>query len=216
MDQIMNERHKTNITKSDLLNIRKIIENEMHQVSSEALFLTDIISIDENKTNKNYFSGSENLHTLIRNIIRDIISKELKTWLEKNLSATISPILRDYLLNSRKNIIHARWCGMSGQFFSYATSDNGEKEEKNSKVQKKQIAKTIKLKVRKKNLSNKNKESKTKTRIRNSTKMTKTKAFEENYNKMTLKELQKEVLSKGIKLDRRNGKKTLISLLSKI
>ena len=193
----MNERHKTNITKSDLLNIRKIIENEMHQVSSETLFLTDIISIDENKTNKNYFSGSENLHTLIRNIIRDIISKELKIWLEKNLSATISPILRDYLLNSRKNI-------SSG------------KEEKNSKVQKKQIAKTIKLKVRKKNLSNKNKESKTKTRIRNSTKMTKTKAFEENYNKMTLKELQKEVLSKGIKLDRRNGKKTLISLLSKI
>ena len=197
MDQIMNERHKTNITKSDLLNIRKIIENEMHQVSSETLFLTDIISIDENKTNKNYFSGSENLHTLIRNIIRDIISKELKIWLEKNLSATISPILRDYLLNSRKNI-------SSG------------KEEKNSKVQKKQIAKTIKLKVRKKNLSNKKKESKTKTRIKNSTKMTKTKAFEENYNKMTLKELQKEVLSKGIKLDRRNGKKTLISLLSKI
>ena len=197
MDQIMNERHKTNITKSDLLNIRKIIENEMHQVSSETLFLTDIISIDENKTNKNYFSGSENLHTLIRNIIRDIISKELKIWLEKNLSATISPILRDYLLNSRKNI-------SSG------------KEEKNSKVQKKQIAKTIKLKVRKKNLSNKKKESKTKTRIKNSTKMTKTKAFEENYYKLTLKELQKEVLSKGIKLDRRNGKKTLISLLSKI
>lgn len=197
MDQIMNERHKTNITKSDLLNIRTIIENEMHQVSSETLFLTDIISIDENKTNKNYFSGSENLHTLIRNIIRDIISKELKTWLEKNLSATISPILRDYLLNSRKNI-------------------SSEKKEKNSKVQKKQIAKTIKLKVNKKNLSNKNKESKTKTIIKNSTKMTKTKAFEENYNKMTLKELQKEVLSKGIKLDRRNGKKTLISLLSKI
>tara|TARA_B100002052_G_scaffold221347_1_gene203332 strand:+ start:366 stop:959 length:594 start_codon:yes stop_codon:yes gene_type:complete len=197
MDQIMNERHKTNITKSDLLNIRKIIENEMHQVSSETLFLTDIISIDENKTNKNYFSGSENLHTLIRNIIREIISKELKIWLEKNLSATISPILRDYLLNSRKNI-------------------SSKKEEKNSKVQKKQIAKTIKLKVNKKNLSNKNKESKTKTIIKNSTKMTKTKAFEENYNKMTLKELQKEVLSKGIKLDRRNGKKTLISLLSKI
>ena len=193
----MNERHKTNITKSDLLNIRRIIENEMHQVSSETLFLTDIISIDENKTNKNYFSGSENLHTLIRNIIRDIISKELKIWLEKNLSATISPILRDYLLNSRKNI-------------------SSKKEEKNSKVQKKQIAKTIKLKVNKKNLSNKNKESKTKTIIKNSTKMTKTKAFEENYNKMTLKELQKEVLSKGIKLDRRNGKKTLISLLSKI
>ena len=193
----MNERHKTNITKSDLLNIRRIIENEMHQVSSETLFLTDIISIDENKTNKNYFSGSENLHTLIRKIIRDIISKELKIWLEKNLSATISPILRDYLLNSRKNI-------------------SSEKEEKNSKVQKKQIAKTIKLKASKKNLSNKNKESKTKTRKKNTTKMTKTKAFEENYYKLTLKELQKEVLSKGIKLDRRNGKKTLISLLSKI
>ena len=139
----MNERHKTNITKSDLLNIRRIIENEMHQVSSETLFLTDIISIDENKTNKNYFSGSENLHTLIRNIIRGIISKELKIWLEKNLSATISPILRDYLLNSRKNI-------SSG------------KEEKNSKVQKKQIAKTIKLKVNKKIFQIKTKKAKQK------------------------------------------------------
>ena len=76
----------------------------MHQVSSDPLFLTDIISIDENKADKNYFSGSGNLHTLIRNIIRDIISKELKFWLEKNLSATIGPILRDYLLNSRKKI----------------------------------------------------------------------------------------------------------------
>ena len=41
----MNERHKTNITKSDLLNIRRIIENEMHQVSSETLFLTDIFQL---------------------------------------------------------------------------------------------------------------------------------------------------------------------------
>lgn len=192
----MNESHKTNITKSDLLNIRRTIENEMHQVSSEPLFLTDIISIDENKTDKNYFSGSGKLHTLIREIIRDIISKELKIWLEKNLSATINPILRDYLLNSRKNI-------------------SSEKEEKNPKVKKKQIAKTIKLNVSKKNLSNKNKESKSKTRKKNTIKMTKTKALE-NYNEMTLKELQKEVLSKGIKLDRRNGKKTLITLLSKI
>ena len=192
----MNENHKTNITKRDLLNVRRIIENEMHQVVSEPLFLTDIISIDENKADKNYFSGSEKFQTLIRDIIRDTISKELKFWLDKNLSSTISPILRDYLLNSRKNI-------------------STEKEDKNSKVNKKQIAKTIKSKVSKKNLSNKNKESKTKTRKKNTTKMSKTKALE-NYNEMNLKELQKEVLSKGIKLDRRNGKKTLISLLSKI
>lgn len=192
----MNENHKTNITKRDLLNVRRIIENEMHQVASDPLFLTDIISIDENKADKNYFSGSGKFQTLIRDIIRDTISKELKIWLDKNLSATISPILRDYLLNSRKNL-------------------STEKEDKNSKVNKKQIAKTIKPKVSKKNLSNKNKDSKTKTRKKNTTKMTKTKALE-NYNEMNLKELQKEVLSKGIKLDRRNGKKTLISLLSKI
>jgi len=36
-----------------------------------------------------------------------------------------------------------------------------------------------------------------------------------NYEKMTLEELQKEVVNKGIKLDKRNGKKTLISLLLK-
>ena len=32
---------------------------------------------------------------------------------------------------------------------------------------------------------------------------------------MTLEELQNEVVNKGIKLDKRKGKKTLISLLSK-
>ena len=32
---------------------------------------------------------------------------------------------------------------------------------------------------------------------------------------MSLEELQKEVVNKGIKLDKRNGKKTLISLLLK-
>ena len=195
----MNENHKTIINKSDLLNIRKIIENEMHQVSSDPLFLTDIISVDKNKADKKYFSGSENLHTLIRNIIRDIISKELKLWLEKNLSATIGPILRDYLLNSRKNI-----------------SGKSNEKEKKLKVQKKQTAKTIKLKISKNNLSNKNKENKTKIRKKNTTKINKTKTYVESYNKMTLKELQKEVLNKGIKLDRRNGKKTLISLLSAI
>ena len=51
----------------------------------------------------------------------------------------VDGVFGDYLLNSRKNI-------------------SSEKEEKNSKVQKKQITKTIKLKVSKKNLSNKNKE----------------------------------------------------------
>lgn len=180
----MNENNKTNISKSDLLNIRKIIENEMNHELSDPLFLTDIISIDENKVDKKNISKSGNLNTLIKNIIRDIISKELKIWLEKNLSSTLSPILKDYLLNSRKKI-------------------SGENKENKSKERKKQISKINKTKRSIKNLPRANKKNKTKF-------------FEENYNKMTLKELQKEVLNKGIKLDRRNGKKTLISLLSEI
>ena len=43
----------------------------------------------------------------------------------------------------------------------------------------------------------------------------KTKLSKRNFEQMTLEELQKEVVNKGIKLDKRNGKKTLISLLSK-
>ena len=43
----------------------------------------------------------------------------------------------------------------------------------------------------------------------------KTKLNKRNFEQMTLEELQKEVVNKGIKLDKRNGKKTLISLLLK-
>ena len=163
----MNENNKSNISKDDLLNVREIIEKEMHQEVTDPLFLTDIISIDENKTDKNKFLTSSNLNLLIKNIIRDIISQELKIWLEKNLSSAISPILRNYLINSRKNL----------------SSQSKKKPKKDIKKQPK---------------------------IHNKTKVDK-----KNYQKMTLEELQKEVVNKGIKLDKRNGKKTLISLLLK-
>ena len=100
----MNENNKSNISKDDLLNVREIIEKEMHQELSDPLFLTDIISIDENKTDKNKLFQSSNINLLIKNVIKDIISQELKIWLEKNLSSNISPILREYLNNSRKNL----------------------------------------------------------------------------------------------------------------
>ena len=163
----MNENNKSNISKDDLLNVREIIEKEMHQEVTDPLFLTDIISIDENKTDKNKLLQSSNLNLLIKNIIKDIISQELKMWLEKNLSSTISPILKEYLYNSRKN--------PSSQSKKKPTKDNNAKP---------------KLKI-------------------------KTKVNKINYEKMTLEELQKEVVNKGIKLDKRNGKKTLISLLLK-
>ena len=163
----MNENNKSSISKDDLLNVREIIEKEMHQEVTDPLFLTDIISIDENKTDKNKLLQSTNLNLLIKNVIKDIISQELKIWLEKNLSSTISPILRDYLINSRKN----------------SSSQSKIKPKKDIKKQ---------------------------TKIHNKTKVDK-----KNYQKMTLEELQKEVVNKGIKLDKRNGKKTLISLLLK-
>ena len=163
----MNENNKSNISKNDLLNVREIIEKEMHQEVTDPLFLTDIISIDENKTDKNKLLQSNNLNLLIKNVIKDIISQELKIWLEKNLSSTISPILRDYLYNSRKN----------------SSSQNKSKLTNDSNAQPK-----VKIK---------------------------TKLNKRKFEQMTLEELQKEVVNKGIKLDKRNGKKTLISLLLK-
>ena len=86
----------------------------------------------------------------------------------KNLSSTISPILRNYLHNSRNN----------------PSSQNKRKLTKDSNAQPK-VKITTKLNKR-------------------------------NFEEMTLEELQKEVVNKGIKLDKRNGKKTLISLLLKL
>ena len=163
----MNENNKSNISKDDLLNVREIIEKEMHQEVTDPLFLTDIISIDENKTDKNKLLQSSNLNLLIKNVIKDIISQELKIWLEQNLSSTISPILREYLHNSRKK----------------PSSQNKRKLTKDINAQPK-----VKIK---------------------------TKLSKRNFEQMTLEELQKEVVNKGIKLDKRNGKKTLISLLLK-
>ena len=161
----MNENNKSNISKDDLLNVRKIIEKEMHQEVTDPLFLTDIISIDENKTDKNNLFQSSNINLLIKNVIKDVISQELKMWLEKNLSSTMSPILRDYLHNSRKN----------------PSSQSKTKLTKDSNLQ-------PKAKI-------------------------KTKFNKKNFEQMSLEELQKEVVNKGMKLDKRNGKKTLISLL---
>ena len=161
----MNENNKSNISKDDLLNVREIIEEEMHQEVTDPLFLTDIISIDENKTDKNKLFQSSNINLLIKNLTKDIISQELKMWLEKNLSSTISPILREYLRNSRKN----------------SSSQS------------------------KRNLT---KDSNAQPKVKIKTKFTK-----RSFEQMTLEELQMEVVNKGIKLDKRNGKKTLISLL---
>ena len=85
----------------------------------------------------------------------------------RDRSSTISPILRDYLHNSRKN----------------SSSQNKRKLTKDINAQPK-----VKIK---------------------------TKLNKRNFAQMTLEELQKEVVNKGIKLDKRNGKKTLISLLLK-
>ena len=57
----MNENNKSSISKDDLLNVREIIEKEMHQEVTNPLFLNDIISIDENKTDKNKLLQSTNL-----------------------------------------------------------------------------------------------------------------------------------------------------------
>ena len=53
----MNENNKSNISKDDLLNVREIIEKEMHQEVTDPLFLTDIISIMKIKLIKiNYYN----------------------------------------------------------------------------------------------------------------------------------------------------------------
>ena len=85
----MNENNKSNISKDDLLNVREIIEKEMHQEVTDPLFLTDIISIDENKTDKNKLLQSSNLNLLIKNVIKDIISQELKISINAAASVAI-------------------------------------------------------------------------------------------------------------------------------
>ena len=163
----MSESKIKTVSKNDLKNVRELIENEIHQYSAPPLYLTDVILVDKsiNNPNTNLFF-EENLNLLIKNKIKNTITNHLQSWLKKNISEIIIPIIKDYL-NS------------SGQ--------------KTSNQQKKSVNKKIKKIKREKIIVSNDKE----------------------FNEMSLNELQSEVLKKGIKLDKRNSKRTLISLLLK-
>ena len=156
------------VSKNDLKNVRELIENEINQYSAPPLYLTDVISVDKgiNNPNTNLFF-EENLNLLIKNKLKNTITNHVQSWLKKNISEIISPIIKDYLNSSGQDASHQ---------------------------QKKSVKNTIKkVKKEKKYI----------------------KSNDNNFNKMSLDELQAEILKKGIKLDKRNSKKTLISLLLK-
>ena len=163
----MSESKIKTVSKNDLKNVRELIENEIHQYSDPPLYLTDVISVDKsiNNPNTNLFF-EENLNLLIKNKIKNIITYHVQSWLKKNISEIISPIIKDYL-NS------------SGQ-----KTSNKQKQSVNKK---------------------RNKIKKEKIIVSN----------DKEFNEMSLNELQTEVFKQGIKLDKRNSKKTLISLLLK-
>ena len=178
----MSDRNIPTIDKKDLDNVRQLIENEIKQNKLAPLELTDIIS-DNNAIDDIYVDKAEdNLNHFIKTTIKNVISNEIKKWLQLKLTEIATPILRDYLINSGSNL-----------------------EKKDSRKPKP-----------KKNLLNQNK-------IKKDSSIFKTKKVisKKNVNKdllfkeMSLEELQKQVKKRGIKLDKRNSRKTLISLLQK-
>ncbi len=89
----------TTVTKNDLKNVRQLIEKEINQSSSTPLHLDNVVTINEDLSEKNNFQITENINFVIKDQIKKIISEQVKLWFEKNIPVIITPLLRDYLLN---------------------------------------------------------------------------------------------------------------------
>ena len=89
----------TTVTKNDLKNVRQLIEKEINQSSSTPLHLDNVVTINEDLSEKNNFQITENINFLVKDQIKKIISEQVKLWFEKNIPVIITPLLRDYLLN---------------------------------------------------------------------------------------------------------------------
>ena len=95
----MNSDKITTVTKNDLKNVRQLIEKEINQSSSTPLHLDNVVTINEELSEKNNFQITENINFVIKDQIKKIISEQVKLWFEKNIPVIITPLLRDYLLN---------------------------------------------------------------------------------------------------------------------
>lgn len=159
----MSDRNIPTVNKKDLDNVRQLIENEITQNKLAPLELTDIISNDIGIDDKYAGNTQDNLNNFTKTAIKNVISNEVKKWLQLNLTEIATPILRDYLINSGTSL----------------------KRKDSSKLKTKKVV--SKINVSKDLL----------------------------FKDMSLEDLQKQVKKRGIKLDKRNNRKTLISLLQK-
>ena len=181
------------VEKSDLDNVRQLIENEMILKDGEqTLNLTEIFQEGNNKGIKNKkINDKEILKKLIRNQIQDILRKELKLWFDNSLPLIIEPFIKEYLIASGSN----------------RTSYLNQKENKNTKMVEKDNS-TKELKRKPKNVS---KESQKKVN-KNISQDSNSKSLE----KMTKVELQ--ILGKkyDVIIDRRQNKEKIISKLKNV
>ena len=130
----------------------------------------------------NFINTYDNLNNFTKTAIKNVISNEVKKWLQLNLTEIATPILRDYLINSGASL----------------------KRKDSSK-----------LKTKKNNL-NQNKIKKDSSKLKTKKVVSKKNVSKDLlFKDMSLEDLQKQVKKKGIKLDKRNNRKTLISLLQK-
>jgi len=178
----MSDRNIPTVNKKDLDNVRQLIENEITQNKLAPLELTDIISNDIGIDDKYAGNTQDNLNNFTKTAIKNVISNEVKKWLQLNLTEIATPILRDYLINSDASL-----------------------KRKDS----------TKLKTKKNNL-NQNKIKKDSSKLKTKKVVSKINVSKDLlFKDMSLEDLQKQVKKRGIKLDKRNNRKTLISLLQK-
>ena len=184
----MSDKTIKKVDKKALDAVRRLIEEEINYTEKrEVLNLTEIFS-GENEKKINELSIGVNkkkliVNRFIRSQIQSVIKLELKTWLNKSLNDIMTPLIKEYLINSGKKI---------------------------------------------KNTSSKNKEnivkSRNQTKNKNILNTTKKTIIKKTYNKekplidknkflenMSIQDLHKEFIKKGIKLDRRKKRDTLIA-----
>ena len=121
----MNENNKSNISKDDLLNVREIIEKEMHQKSSDPLFLSDIISIDENKTDKNKLLQSMPLFAAELSKHIEAYCNAMK-FFDKTYVEIISSWFSKFKKGNHAHIHNHKGADISGVYYFKSTGDDGD------------------------------------------------------------------------------------------
>ncbi len=192
------------VDKSDLDNVRQLIENEIIDKGGEqTLDLTEIFQEGVKKVSSNKrIDDKEIFKKLIRNQIQDVLREELKHWFDNSLPLIIEPYLKEYLISSGSKKL-----------------SNSNENENNNIVQKENFSRVSINKSKslsqnfQKKINNKNKISnKRKTNTNVKKKSTSIKDLE----KMTKVELQIFGKKHGVIIDRRKNKDKIIAELKKV